>query len=117
MYERVTPRDWHDAKFSQLDQRVVLKRLWDLENQIEQSSKQHYYVTTGMPKRRDFVLYGVPCIEYTETYVVVEGRPSDLAVHFGIYDSKEEAEARAAELNQCPRVHWEQSRSLYGVRL
>ena len=37
MYERVTPRDWHDAKFAQLDQRVVLKRLWDLENQIDKS--------------------------------------------------------------------------------
>lgn len=110
MYERITPRDWHDAKFKQLDQRAVLKRLWDLENQLEESTKPHYYVTTGSPKRRDFVLYGDPCIEYTDTYVVAEGTPSDLAVHFGIYDSKEEAETRAAELNQHPFVHWEQYR-------
>ncbi len=55
MYERVTPRDWHDAKFAQLDQRVVLKRLWDLENQLEKSTKQHYYVTNGEfhPEYRD----------------------------------------------------------------
>lgn len=115
MYERVTPRDWHDAKFAQLDQRVVLKRLWDLENQIEQNSKQHYYVTMGRCKRRDFVFEGQPCTEYTEVYEVVEGVPSDVAIHFGIYNTEEEAEARAAELNQCPHVYWGQGGSLYGV--
>ena len=115
MYERVTPRDWHDAKFAQLDQRVVLKRLWDLENQIEQSSKQHYYVTIGRCKTRNFVVNGEPCTEYTEVYEVAEGVPSDVAIHFGIYDTKEEAEARAAELNQRPHVYWGQGGSLYGV--
>ena len=115
MYERVTPRDWHDTKFAQLDQRVVLKRLWDLENQLEKSMKQHYYVTMGRCKRRAFVIDGEPCTEYTEVYEVVEGVPSDVAIHFGIYDTKEEAEARAAELNQCPHVYWGQGGSLYGV--
>ena len=115
MYERVTPRDWHDAKFAQLDRRVVLKRLWDLENQLEKDTKQHYYVTLGRCKRRDFVIDGQPCTEYTEVYEVAEGVPSEVAIHFGIYDTKEEAEARAAELNQRPRVYWAQSRSLYGV--
>ena len=115
MYERVTPRDWHDAKFSQLDQRVVLKRLWDLENQLEKSTKQHYYVTMGRCKRRAFVIDGEPCTEYIEVYEVAEGVPSDVAIHFGIYDTKEEAEARAAELNQCPHVYWGQGGSLYGV--
>lgn len=115
MYERVTPRDWHDAKFAQLDQRVVLKRLWDLENQLEKDTKQHYYVTLGRCKRRDFVIDGQPCTEYTEVYEVAEGVPSEVAIHFGIYDTKEEAEARAAELNQRPRVYWTQGRSLYGV--
>lgn len=117
MYERVTPRDWHDAKFAQLDQRVVLKRLWDLENQLEKAIKQHYYVTLGKCKTRNFIVNGDPYTEYTEVYEVAEGVPSDVAIHFGIYDTKEEAEARAAELNQCPHVYWEQGRSLYGVGL
>ena len=117
MYERVTPRDWHDAKFAQLDQRVVLKRLWDLENQLEKSTKQHYYVTMGRCKTRNFVVNGEPCTEYTEVYEVAEGVPSDVAIHFGIYDTKEEAEARAAELNQRPHVYWAQNRNLYGVGL
>ena len=117
MYERVTPRDWHDAKFAQLDQRVVLKRLWDLENQLEKSTKQHYYVTIGRCKTRNFVVNGEPCTEYTEVYEVAEGAPSDVAIYFGIYDTKEEAEARAAELNQRPHVYWGQNRNLYGVGL
>ena len=115
MYERVTPRDWHDAKFAQLDQRVVLKRLWDLENQLEKSTKQHYYVTIGRCKTRNFVVNGEPCTEYTEVYEVAEGVPSDVAIHFGIYDTKEEAEARAAALNRIPHVYWGQGRNLYGV--
>ena len=115
MYERVTPRDWHDAKFAQLDQRVVLKRLWDLANPLEKSTKQYYYVTISRCKTRNFVVNGEPCTEYTEVYEVAEGVPSDVAIHFGIYDTKEEAEARAAELNQRPHVYWAQSRSLYGV--
>lgn len=117
MYERVTPRDWHDAKFAQLDQRVVLKRLWDLENQIEKTTKQHYYVAMGKCKTRNFVVNGEPYTEYTEVYEVAEGVPSDVAIHFGIYDTKEEAEVRAAELNRSPYVYWGQSRSLYGVSL
>ena len=48
-------------------------------------------------------------------YEVVEGVPSDVAIHFGIYDTKEEAEARAAALNRIPHVYWGQGRNLYGV--
>lgn len=101
-YKRITPRDWHDAKFAQLDQRVVLKRLWDLENQIEQSAKQHYYIINGKQKTQTFG----GTIEYTDTYVVCEGTPSELAVHFGVYDNKADAEARAEELNKHPYKYW-----------
>lgn len=101
-YERLTPRDWHDAKFAQLDQRVVLKRLWDLENQIEQSSTQHYYIINGKQKTQTFG----GTTEYTDTYVICEGYPSELAVHFGVYDNKVEAEARAEELNKHPYKYW-----------
>ena len=37
-YERLTKKDWHEAKFDCIDQnkkRATLKRLWELENQIE----------------------------------------------------------------------------------
>lgn len=37
-YERLTERDWHEAKFDCIDQnkkRAILKRLWEIENQIE----------------------------------------------------------------------------------
>lgn len=37
-YQRLTKRDWHDAKFSIIDAvkiRAVLHRLWELENTIE----------------------------------------------------------------------------------
>ena len=106
MYERVTPRDWHDAKFAKLDKRVVHKRLWDLENQLEKSTKQNYYVTMGRCKTSNFVVNGEPCAEYTEVYEVAEGVPSDVAIHFGIYDTKEEAEARAAALNRIPHIYY-----------
>lgn len=103
-YNRLTPRDWHDAKFKQLDQRAVLKRLWDLENQLEESTKPHYYVTTGQPKK-DFIRTDngqiLECV-YTETYVVYEGIPSIVAKHFGVYDNRPDAAARAAALNQHP---------------
>lgn len=100
-YKRITPRDWHDAKFEQLDQRVVLKRLWDLENQIERSSKQYYYVTLGFPKK-EFI--GGGRVRYTETYEVAMGIPSDAAIYFGTFDKKSDAEARAAELNKTPET-------------
>lgn len=34
-YERLTDKDWHNTKFMQLNEREILKRLWDLENKIE----------------------------------------------------------------------------------
>ena len=34
-YKRLTARDWHETKFAVLNQREVLKRLWELENKIE----------------------------------------------------------------------------------
>ena len=37
-YKRLTKKDWHEAKFDCLDQnkkRAILKRLWELENDIE----------------------------------------------------------------------------------
>ena len=101
-YERLTPRDWHDAKFAQLDQRVVLKRLWDLENQIEQSSTQHYYIINGKQKIQTFG----GTTEYTDSYVDCEGYPSELAEHYGVYDNKYEADARAEELNKHPYKYW-----------
>lgn len=99
-YKRITPRDWHDAKFEQLDQRVVLKRLWDLENQIEQSSKQYYYVTLGVPKREIVREYGRCLVKYTDTYEVAMGIPSNVGKSYGTFDNRADAEARAAELNK-----------------
>ena len=32
---RITNKDWHTTKFSNLDQRKVLHRLWELENEQE----------------------------------------------------------------------------------
>ena len=42
-YKRLTKKDWHEAKFSRLSKnepsdREILKRLWDLENKIEQGT-------------------------------------------------------------------------------
>ena len=37
-YKRLTKKDWHEAKFDCIDQnkkRAILKRLWEIENQIE----------------------------------------------------------------------------------
>lgn len=39
-YKRLTKKDWHETKFSKVSEyepndRVILKRLWDLENKIE----------------------------------------------------------------------------------
>ena len=39
-YKRLTKKDWHEAKFSRVSEyepsdRVVLKQLWDLENDLE----------------------------------------------------------------------------------
>lgn len=38
VYERVTDRDWHKEKFypTTNNERAIRKRLWDLENKIEQ---------------------------------------------------------------------------------
>lgn len=33
--KRLTKKSWHDTKFAQLNQREVLYKLWQLENQIE----------------------------------------------------------------------------------
>ena len=42
-YKRLTKQDWHEAKFARLSKnepsdREILKRLWDLENKIEQGT-------------------------------------------------------------------------------
>lgn len=37
---RITNRDWHTTKFSRLDQRKVLHRLWELENEKEDENKE-----------------------------------------------------------------------------
>lgn len=34
-YKRLTKKSWHDTKFARLNQREVLYKLWQLENQIE----------------------------------------------------------------------------------
>lgn len=39
-YKRLTKKDWHEAKFSRVSEyepndRVILRQLWELENQIE----------------------------------------------------------------------------------
>lgn len=42
---RITNKDWHTTKFSNLDQRKVLHRLWELENEQEaecEKAKQSY---------------------------------------------------------------------------
>ena len=39
-YERVTDKDWHKEKFypKNDNERMIRKRLWDLENKIEQGT-------------------------------------------------------------------------------
>ena len=51
--ERLTNKDWHTTKFLNLDNRVVLKRLWELENMLEDEKvkqKERYIITYNNPE-------------------------------------------------------------------
>lgn len=41
--DRITNKNWHVTKFSNLDQRKVLHRLWELENEKENENKKYFY--------------------------------------------------------------------------
>ena len=51
--ERLTNKDWHTTKFLNLDNREVLKRLWELENMLEEEKvkqKERYMIEYNNPE-------------------------------------------------------------------
>ena len=88
-YERLTEKDWHKEKFYPTadNERVIRKRLWDLENKIEQGT----LVDTGAFYIDNGEKYGsgvpfVVCKDYKEVQF------------FDFCFTREEAEKRLKEL-------------------
>ena len=59
--DRITNKNWHVTKFSNLDQRKVLHRLWELENEKENENKKHSNVGSSVQpalskKQEDFMV-------------------------------------------------------------
>jgi hypothetical protein len=108
-YKRVTNKDWNKAKFECIDEkkkRVNLKRLWELENQIENGT------LIELPCKVGDTVYFVnhyrttPRIEEYKVYGFSFGKDGTmLHIDFGTYISvnevcltKAEAEEKLKEL-------------------
>ena len=108
-YERLTDKDWHKEKFygHSESERTVLKRLWDLENKIEQGTLielpckvgDTVYQTDGVriyelwvlsvTVNRNSLYFTTQCIDFDNT-----------AIGKSIFLTREEAEKRLKELQE-----------------
>ena len=105
-YKRLTKKSWHDTKFAQLNPREVLYKLWQLENQIENSTLK------DMPCKVGDTVYTVEYSHYYNhwfidkheiTEIIIDKNDIYLKDWYGVYlfepfITKAEAEAKLEEL-------------------
>lgn len=116
-YERVTSNDWHTTKIdrpSEERQRKILKRLWDLENKIEQ--KTLVELPCKMGDTGYFVVIKV--IDGEVAYVIREKTLSCMREIYDFMSSREseraflnfgEAEKKAEELENHMKKLWKEN--------
>lgn len=92
-YERLTDKDWHDAKFSKkYTPREVLMRLWQLENAIEAGYWERAF-SYECEDCEHLVGHEDYCTKYNKNLIYYDGHlKCDECVREGLLNKKKELE-------------------------